>query len=64
MRNGKLIELVARREMPRGLAAELYHGYGLGYDPANPDHSAPAYAYFLPAQAAHVIRTSVEPGIG
>jgi len=60
--NGKLIELVARREMPPGLAAELYHHYGLRYDPADPHHSAPAYAYFLPAQAAHVIRTSIEPG--
>ncbi|MCU7846094.1 MAG: hypothetical protein KZQ93_19840 [Candidatus Thiodiazotropha sp. (ex Monitilora ramsayi)] len=58
--NGKLIELVARREMRQQLASSLFDHYGLGYQPGNPDHSAPVYSYFLPAQAAHVIRTSVE----
>ena len=58
--NGKLIELVTRREMPQQLASSLFDHYGLNYQPSNPDHSAPVYCYFLPAQAAHVIRTSIE----
>lgn len=56
--NGKLLELVSRRELPPALCAEYFALYGLKYDPANPLHSAPIYQYFLPAQAAHVIRTS------
>jgi hypothetical protein len=58
--NGKLIELVSRREMAPEAARELYGLYGLEYRPDDPLHSAPVYTYFLPAQAAHVIRTSVE----
>jgi len=30
----------------------------LKYDDNNPHHSAPLYQYFLPVQAAHVIKTS------
>lgn len=56
--NGKLLELVSRRELPPALAAEYYALYGLKYDPTNALHSAPYYQYFLPAQAAHVIKTS------
>lgn len=58
--NGKLLELVSRREMPAQHAAEFFALYGLRYDAANPLHSVPAYQYFLPAQAAHVIKTSVQ----
>lgn len=60
--NGKLLELVSRREMSGELAAKLYALYGLKFDVNNPLCSAPIYQYFLPAQAAHVIRTSVETG--
>jgi len=60
--NGKLLELVSRRELPVDLAQKLFQMYGLKYDLDNPLHSAPVYQYFLPAQAAHVIRTSVQTG--
>ncbi len=59
VQNGKLLELVSRREMPPHLAARFFALYGLGYAPDDPLHSAPVYAYFLPEQAAHVIRTSL-----
>ena len=58
--NGKLLELVSRREMSTELALKLFALYGLKFDVANPVHTAPIYQYFLPAQAAHVIRTSVQ----
>ncbi|HEX9594342.1 MAG TPA: hypothetical protein VGB12_13525 [bacterium] len=57
--NAKLIELVSRREMGSLLARQLFALYGVEYDPADPLHSAPCYTYFLPAQAAHVIATSI-----
>jgi hypothetical protein len=60
--NAKLIELVSRREMGRESAREFFALYGLEHDAAEPLHSAPLYQYFLPAQAAHVIRTSVARG--
>jgi hypothetical protein len=60
--NGKLLELVSRREMSTNNARKLFALYGLKYDVNNPLHSAPLYQYFLPAQAAHVIRTSVQMG--
>ena len=56
--NAKLLELVSRREMTAAAAEKLFALYGLQYDAANPLHSAPIYTYFLPAQAAHVIKTS------
>jgi len=56
--NGKLLELVSRREMPKTLAESYFKLYGLEYDINNSLHSAPYYQYFLPAQAAHVIKTS------
>ncbi len=56
--NAKLLELVSRRELSRKAAKEYFSLYGLNYDLNNPHHSAPIYQYFLPAQAAHVIRTS------
>lgn len=58
--NGKLLELLSRREMKESLKAEYFSLYGVEFDPMNPVHSAPLYPYFLPAQAAHVIRTSVQ----
>ncbi len=58
--NGKLIELVSRREMPPVAAEQLFDLCGLNYQSDNPDHSAPFYHYFLPAQAIHVMHTSVE----
>ncbi len=58
--NGKLLELISRREMNERLKSEYFSLYGIDFDPFNPLHSAPIYPYFLPAQAAHVIRTSVE----
>ena len=61
IRNGKLLELVSRREMPTGFA-ERFHGlYDLQHDPREALHSTPTYHYFLPDQAAHVIRTSLQP---
>lgn len=58
--NGKLLELISRREMKESLKADYFSLYGLVFDQLNPLHSAPVYPYFLPAQAAHVIRTSVQ----
>jgi len=58
--NGKLLELVSRKELPTDLASKLFSLYKLKFDVENPVHSAPVYQYFLPAQAAHVIRTSVQ----
>jgi hypothetical protein len=57
--NGKLLELVSRKELPPELAREYFALYELTYEPKNPLHSVPIYHYFLPAQAAHVIKTSV-----
>ncbi len=56
--NAKLLELVSRREMEPRFAWDYFELYGLKYDPANALHSAPYYQYFLPTQAAHVIKTS------
>ncbi len=58
--NAKLLELVSRREMPADRIEAYFSLYGLHYDVSNPLHSAPVYQYFLPAQAAHVIKTSIE----
>ncbi len=58
--NGKLLEIVCRREMDETLKALWFNLYAIKYDPQKPLHSAPLYTYFLPAQAAHVIRTSVQ----
>lgn len=60
IRNGKLLELVSRREVPRALAERYFELLGLNYDPVSRHHSCPYYDYFLPSQAAHVIRTSVQ----
>jgi len=58
--NGKLLEIVSRKELPRELAQKYFSLYGIKYDFDDALHSAPVYQYFLPAQAAHVIRTSVQ----
>lgn len=60
--NGKLLEIVSRKELNKELAQKFFNLYGIKYDAENPIHSAPVYQYFLPAQAAHVIRTSVQTG--
>ncbi len=60
LKNGKLLELVSRREVEMPFKSRFFSLYGLKYNANNPLHSVPAYHYFLPAQAAHVIRTSVE----
>jgi len=56
--NAKLLEIVSRLEMPAELAEAYFALYGIQYQPDNPLHSAPYYQYFLPAQAAYVIKTS------
>jgi len=56
--NAKLLELVSRKELEPAQAKKYFALYGLKYDAGNPHHSAPVYQYFLPAQAAHVIKTS------
>ena len=58
--NAKLLEIVSRKEMPSTMAKQLFALYGLEFDSNNPLHSAPIYQYFLPAQAAHVIKTSTQ----
>jgi len=60
VKNAKLLEVVSRRELPEASKPDYFALYGLRYDSANPLHSAVVYQYFLPAQAAHVIRTSVQ----
>jgi hypothetical protein len=60
IQNAKLLELVSRREMPSAMAEDYFNLYGMEYDSRDPLHSAPVYQYFLPAQAAHVIKTSVQ----
>ncbi len=57
--NGKLLELVSRRELPQELAEAFFALYGITWDRENALHSAPCFQYFLPAQAAHVIKTSM-----
>lgn len=59
IKNAKLLEIVARKELPPELAQTLYQHYQLPYQKNNPLFSAPYYNYFLPAQAAHVIKTSM-----
>lgn len=58
--NAKLLEIVSRRELPTALKKPYFALYDITYQPDQPLHSAPVYQYFLPAQAAHVIRTSVQ----
>lgn len=60
--NAKLLELVSRKEMSPDFARRYFALYGIDYHPENPLHSAPIYQYFLPAQAAHVIKTSIQTG--
>lgn len=60
--NGKLLEVVSRTEMRVEYAIRFYALYDIKYDATNPLHSVPVYTYFLPTQAAHVIKTSQEIG--
>ena len=63
IRNGKTIELVSRREMNPSMAQRLFQLWGIPARAEATGPSAPVYPYFLPAQAAHVIRTSIETRI-
>jgi hypothetical protein len=58
--NAKLLEIVSRKEMSQQLAKQYFELYDIEYDFNNPLHSAVYYQYFLPAQAAHVIKSSIE----
>lgn len=59
IKNAKLLELVSRSEMSNEFARRFYKLYGLHFDIEDPLHTASIYNYFLPAQAAHVIKTSL-----
>jgi len=58
--NGKLLEIVSRKELPEIFKGRFFALYNLDYHRDSPLHSVPCYQYFLPAQAAHVIKTSVQ----
>ena len=58
IKNAKLLELVARRELPHDFKELYFKDLGLQFEETNPLHSAVFYNFFLPAQAAHVIKTS------
>ncbi|MEA3410931.1 MAG: hypothetical protein U9R74_05260 [Pseudomonadota bacterium] len=61
--NAKLVELVSRREMDVFQRNQFLALYELEPADAGQHHarvSAPIYNFFLPAQAAHVIRTSTQ----
>lgn len=58
IKNAKLLELVSRRELPNNLKQIYFKEMGLIFEAENPLHSAVFYNFFLPAQAAHVIKTS------
>jgi len=57
--NGKLLELVSRMELPNDMRKAFFALYGLDTEKVMQHVSAPVFHYFLPAQAAHVIKTSV-----
>ena len=59
IKNAKLLELVSRNEMGKEFAKRYYKLYGLVFNENNSLHTAPIYNYFLPAQAEHVIKTSL-----
>jgi len=58
--NAKLLEIVSRKEMSSALAKQYYKLYDIEYNSKSDLHSAVYYQYFLPAQAAHVIKSSIE----
>ncbi|VAW95678.1 hypothetical protein MNBD_GAMMA22-1835 [hydrothermal vent metagenome] len=58
--NAKLLEIVSRKELSPMLAKEYFALYDINYNITTPLHSAVYYQYFLPAQAAHVIKSSIE----
>jgi len=60
LENGKLLEIVSRLELPAHLKQRWFALYNIEYQSDHALHSAPLYSYFLPAQAAHVIRTSIQ----
>jgi len=58
--NAKLLEIVSRTELNQSLANQYFELYDIEYDASDPLHSSVYYQYFLPAQAAHVIKSSIE----
>lgn len=58
--NAKLLEIVSRKEISPALAKHYFELYNIEYNSKSPLHSAVYYHYFLPAQAAHVIKSSIE----
>jgi len=58
--NGKLLEIVSRHELTPLWKTRWYELYGMQWQTDNALHSVPVYNFFLPAQAAHVIRTSIK----
>ena len=60
IKNAKLLEIVSRRELPFEFKKLYFKALGLEFEEENPLHSAVFYNFFLPAQAAHVIKSSVE----
>ena len=60
IKNAKLLEIVARRELPFEFKKLYFKELGLEFEEENPLHSAVFYNFFLPAQAAHVIKSSVQ----
>ena len=59
IKNAKLLELVSRTEMSGEYAKRYYAIYGMKFNANSSLHTAPIYNYFLPSQAAHVIKTSL-----
>ncbi len=58
--NAKLLEIVSRKEMSIELAKKYFNLYDIEYNATAVLHSAVYYQYFLPSQAAHVIKSSLE----
>lgn len=63
LKNAMLLELVSRTELGGELAQQWATLYGLDAIAQSHNISAPVYHYFLPAQAAHVIATSLQTDI-
>ncbi len=60
IKNAKLLEIVARKELPFEFKKLYFEDLHLCFDENNPLHSAVFYNFFLPAQAAHVIKSSIK----
>ncbi len=51
LRQGKLIELISRLELPDTLKEKWFKLYQIRYEPSNPIHSVPAFNLFSPLKA-------------